>query len=147
MMGNTKHKILIIIYSCIDQAKTHYTRPSRRKIQKLLSQRHATNVGIRWISRCIKYLVDEEYISRQMRYVRYGAGQVLQIPSLFAFKLKGAGYLFSNQIRGAAKLLTAIRAFIKKNDKRWPAKEFEDVDTYRKLYNEDQTRVKDLRGL
>ena len=147
MLGNTKHKIIIIIYSCIDQAKTHYTRPSRRKIQELLSERHAKDVGLRWITRCIKYAVDEGFISRQMRYYHYDAGQILQLPSLFAFTLKGADYLFANQVRGAAVLLKSIRAFIKKKDNRWPAKEFTDRDTFRKLYPAEQARLKRLRGI
>ena len=147
MIGITKHQVLITILSCIDQAKTHYTRPSRNKIQELLSQHHAKEVGIRWITRCIKYLVDNQFLSRQVRYVHYDAGQILQLPSLFAFKLKGANYLFKNQVRGAAVLLKSIIAFMKKDDNRWPAKEFTDRDAYRKLWAADQERLKRLRGI
>jgi len=147
MIGITKHQILITINSCIDQAKTHYTKPSRNKIQDLLSQHHEKDVGIRWITRCIKYLVDNGFLSRQVRYVHYDAGQILQLPSLFAFKFKGANYLFKNQVLGATELLKSIIAFMKKDDNRWPAKEFTDRDAYRKLWAADQQRLKRLRRI
>lgn len=147
MINNTKHCVLITMFSCIDQEKTHYTRVSRKKILQLLEEHHGIVIGYRWLSRCLKHNLDKGYLSRQTRYVHDAANLIRQLPSLFAFKLQGARYLFSNRVHGAAALIKRIIAYIKKPDNRWPAKEFSDLDTFRKLYPAEQARLKRLRDI
>lgn len=141
-IGITAHQIMVTLFHCMGQGKSHYSRASRHRINALLSQFHHKDIGLRWQSRCIKKLIDLELITRQLRYRHDDSGLIRQIPSNFAFTLDGAAYLARNSITLAQDLVDAIKNWIKKKDRRWPSADFQDRDRFRKLYPAELKRLK-----
>jgi len=124
-MNNTKSALMITLFSCMSQGKKHYSRVSINKIQELLEKFHKIHVKRRWIFYCMRYLMDENLITKKKRYRNDADGLINQIPSLHSFTQKGMEYLFKKRVTGAWKVLKAIIKHAMNKDKRWPKK----VDT------------------
>lgn len=99
MVNNTAHSLMIILYSFVEQAKTHSAQISRHTFQNLLSKIHDTDVGIRWISKSLKTLEDTGYIRRERRYIHSDTPLRFEIPSVFSFTSKGMQYLVSMGVK------------------------------------------------
>ena len=121
-MNNTKAAIMITLFSCMGQGKNHYTRVSINKIQKLLEKFHKIHVKRRWIFYCMRYLMDENLITKKKRYLNNDDGLINQIPSLHSFTQEGMWYLFKKRVTGAARVLKAMIIWERNKDKRWPKK-------------------------
>ncbi len=122
-MNGTKASLMITLFSCMGQGNNHYTKVSVDSLQRLLKKHHETTVQRRWIFACIKNLLSSGLITRKSRYRQDENGLISQIPSMIAFTLKGAKYLFSKRITGAVRLLKNILRFVSGDDKRWPRPE------------------------
>ena len=122
-MNSTKAAIMITLFSCMGQGKNHYTRVSINKIQKLLEKFHKIHVKRRWIFYCMRYLMDENLITKKKRYLNNDDGLINQIPSLHSFTQKGMEYLSKMRVTGAYRVLKAIIKHAMNKDKRWPKKE------------------------
>jgi len=62
------------------------------------------------------------YITRKTRFRQEEQGLISQIPSLYAFTIKGIKLLVSRRVTGAAKLLKTMINFVTGKDQRWPKK-------------------------
>ena len=122
-MNSTKAAIMITLFSCMGQGKNHYTRVSINKIRELLEKFHKIHVKRRWIFRCMRYLMDENLITKTKRYLNNDDGLINQIPSLHGFTQKGMNYLFKKRVTGAWRVLKAMIKWEMNKDKRWPKKE------------------------
>ncbi len=114
---------MITLFSCMGQGKNHYTRVSINKIRELLEKFHKIHVKRRWIFRCMRYLMDENLITKTKRYLNNDDGLINQIPSLHSFTQKGMEYLSKMRVTGAYRVLKAIIKHAMSEDKRWPKKE------------------------
>lgn len=121
-MNNTKLSILITLFICSGQGKTHYTLVRINKIIELLEKMHKTVVRRRWVFQCIRDLIDAGLLSRKSRHYHRSDGTIQQISSIIAISLKGAKLLISKRVSGAFLLLKNILAWLKNKDKRFPAK-------------------------
>jgi hypothetical protein len=121
-MNNTKAAIMITLFSCMGQGKKHYSRVSINKIQELLGKFHKIHVKRRWIFYCMRYLMDENLITKKMRWRNDDGGRINQIPSLHSFTEDGMRYLFFKRVTGAARVLKAMIKWATNKDKRWPKK-------------------------
>jgi hypothetical protein len=70
----------------------------------------------------MRYLMDENLITKKMRYRNDENGLINQIPSLHSFTLAGMKYLVAKRVTGAWKLLKAMAKYAMSKDKRWPKK-------------------------
>jgi len=122
-MNNSKSAIMITLFSCMSQGKKHYSRVSIDKIQKLLAKFHKIHVKRRWIFYCMRYLMDENLITKKMRYRNDESGLINQIPSLHSFTIAGMKYLVAKRVTGAWKALKVMIKYALNKDKRWPKKE------------------------
>ena len=121
-MNNTKSAIMITLFACMCQGKTHYSRVSINKIQELLGKFHKIHVKRRWIFYCMRYLMDESLVTKKKRYRNDDDGLINQIPSLHSFTISGMKYLVSKHVTGAWKMLKIMMKYIMNKDKRWPKK-------------------------
>jgi len=121
-MNNTKLSILITLFSCSSQGRTHYTLVRINKIIELLEKMHKTKVCRRWVFQCIRDMIDAGLLSRKSRYKHRSDGTIEQLSSIIAISLKGAKLLISKRVSGAFLLLKNILAWIKNKDKRFPSK-------------------------
>jgi len=119
-MNNAKSAIMITLFSCMGQGKKHYSRVSIDKIQGLLAKFHKIHVKRRWIFYCMRYLLDEDLITRKSRYRNDDDGLINQIPSLHSFTITGMKYLVSKRVSGALKVLKAMVKYMLGKDGRWP---------------------------
>jgi len=119
-VNNAKSAIMITLFSCMSQGKNHYTRVSINKIQELLEKFHKIHVKRRWIFYCMRYLMDENLITKKKRYRNDDDGLINQIPSLHSFTIAGMKYLVSKSVTGAWKALKIMVKYIMSKDKRWP---------------------------
>ena len=122
-MNNAKSAIMITLFSCMSQDKKHYSRVSIDKIQKLLAKFHKIHVKRRWIFYCMRYLMDENLITKKKRYRNDESGLINQIPSLHSFTVAGMKYLVAKRVTGAWKVLKVMIKYVLNKDKRWPKKE------------------------
>lgn len=122
-MNNAKSAIMITLFSCMSQGRKHYSRVSIDKIQKLLAKFHKIHVKRRWIFYCMRYLLDENLVTRKSRYRNDESGLVNQIPSLHSFTIAGMKYLVTKRVTGAWKALKVMIKYVLNKDKRWPKKE------------------------
>lgn len=121
-MNNTKLSILITLFTCSGQGKTHYSLVSIGKIIELLKKIHKITVNRRWVFQCIRDIIDAGLLSRQSRYKHKSDGTINQLSSITAITIKGAKLLVSKRISGAFLLLKSIVAWVKNKDGRFPAK-------------------------
>jgi len=119
-VNNAKSAIMITLFSCMGQGKNHYTRVSINKIQELLAKFHKIHVKRRWIFYCMRYLMDENLITKKKRFRNDDDGLINQIPSLHSFTIAGMKYLVAKRVTGAWKLLKAMIKHAINKDKRWP---------------------------
>jgi len=119
-VNNTKAAIMITLFSCMSQGENHYSRVSINKIQELLAKFHKIHVKRRWIFYCMRYLMDENLITKKKRYRNDDDGLINQIPSLHSFTIAGMKYLVARRVTGAWKLLKAMIKHAMNKDKRWP---------------------------
>ena len=119
-MNNTKSAIMITLFACMSQGKKHYTRVSIDKIQELLERFHKIHVKRRWIFYCVRFLMDEDLVTKKKRYLNDDNGLINQIPSLHSFTISGMKYLVSKHVNGALKALKCMMNYIMNKDKRWP---------------------------
>jgi len=119
-VNNAKSAIMITLFSCMSQGKKHYSRVSINKIQDLLEKFHKIHVKRRWIFYCMKYLMDENLITKKKRYRNNDDGLINQIPSLHSFTIAGMKYLVARRVTGAWKVLKTMVKYIMNKDKRWP---------------------------
>ena len=122
-MNSAKSAIMITLFACMSQGKKHYTRVSIDKIQELLEKFHKIHVKRRWIFYCMRYLMDENLITKTKRYLNNDDGLINQIPSLHSFTQEGMDYLFKKRVTGAWRVLKAMIKWEMNKDKRWPKKE------------------------
>jgi len=122
-VNNAKSAIMITLFSCMSQGKNHYSRVSINKIQELLGKFHKIHVKRRWIFYCMRYLMDENLITKKKRYRNDDDGLINQIPSLHSFTQKGMDYLSKKRVTGAWRVLKAMIKHAMNKDKRWPKKE------------------------
>ena len=122
-MNSAKSAIMITLFACMSQGKKHYTRVSIDKIQELLEKFHKIHVKRRWIFYCMRYLMDENLITKTKRYLNNDDGLINQIPSLHGFTQEGMRYLFRKRVTGAGRVLKAMIKWAMNKDKRWPKKE------------------------
>ena len=122
-MNATKSAIMITLFACMSQGKNHYSRVSIDTIKRLLEKYHKIHVKRRWIFYCMKYLLDENLVTRKSRYGNDENGQIDQRPSLHSFTITGMKYLVAKKVVGAFKVLKAMVKHILSKDKRWPKKE------------------------
>jgi len=122
-VNNAKSAIMITLFSCMGQGKKHYSRVSIDKIQRLLAKFHKIHVKRRWIFYCMRYLLDEDLITRKSRYRNDDDGLINQIPSLHSFTVAGMKYLVTKRVVGAWKVLKVMIKYALNKDKRWPKKE------------------------
>lgn len=120
-MHNTKHAILITLNAISVKGKKHYTQPSINTILKLLKRFHKIEIKRCWAFRCMTCLENEGYITRQIRHVFPPGPEIRQIPSLWAFTIKGAEYLVANRVEGAREMLDNMIAWQKQKKGTWPA--------------------------
>lgn len=109
MKSMTRHYIMLTLYQFTNQEKTHRASPPLTRIQTLLHQSHGITIGLRWLSRCIKDLVDDGYITRDVRYVRHAGNLILQNPCRYSCTLKGFTYLAKYLVIGARKRRDKMR--------------------------------------
>lgn len=119
-MNNTKAAIMITLFSCMSQGEKHYSRVSINKIQALLEKFHKIHVKRRWIFYCMRYLMDENLITKKKRYRNDDGGLISQIPSLHSFTITGMKYLVARRVTGAWKVLKTMVKYVMNKDKRWP---------------------------
>lgn len=119
-MNSTKAAIMITLFSCMSQGEKHYSRVSINKIQGLLEKFHKIHVKRRWIFYCMRYLMDENLITKKKRYRNDDGGLISQIPSLHSFTITGMKYLVARRVTGAWKVLKIMVKYIINKDKRWP---------------------------
>jgi hypothetical protein len=120
LMNNCKMSLLITLFKVIVNTKNHYAAPSVNSILGLLEKHHHVEVRRRWLFQCLRDLEDAGYITRRIRRVKQGDGAILQVPSLWAFSLKGAQYLFKKCVAGAGDLMHKMLTWLNKGDSRWP---------------------------
>jgi len=119
-MKNTKSALLVTIFACMGYGKKHYTKASVYSMMELLKNLHKIDIKRRWIFACLKYFEDEGLIKRKKRYIRQPDGKIEQISSLITFTLKGAKQLYRMGVSGANKLLSSIKSWLKRKDRKFP---------------------------
>jgi len=68
----------------------------------------------------MRYLMDENLITKKKRYRNDESGLINQIPSLHSFTVAGMKYLVTKRVTGAWKALKIMVKHIMNKDKRWP---------------------------
>lgn len=120
-LNNTKFALFVAIHRIAIKGGKHYAQPSIDSLLKLLSARHTTQVQRRWAFQCLHDLEAAGYITRKERFIHDPDGQWKQITSLITITLRGAHFLFSKGVAGAAALVKSILTWLKSGDKRWPS--------------------------
>ena len=121
-IGETKQACLITWLSCMDLKGNLYTKVSVDKTRELLAKKHNKPIERRWCFQCTADLIGAGLITRQPRHPRMSDGTVRQISSMIAFTLKGANYLISKGVEKAILIRKQILAWMKNQDKRFPAR-------------------------
>jgi len=119
-MNNCKAAILITCHRILVKGKKHYATPNINTIIELLIARHRTQIKRRWLFQCLHDIEKLGYISRHKRFVKNDQGLWEQIPSMISITLKGARWLYSKGIEGAAALVKKILNWCHRDDKRFP---------------------------
>ena len=120
-MGNTKISLLISLLACAGKKESPYTKASVNKLLKLLEKIHKIKIGRRWLFQCLADLIDAGLITRRPRHKHESDGTIRQLSSLVAFTLRGARFLVAKRVGGSLLLLKSILAWMKNQDKRFPA--------------------------
>jgi len=119
-MNASCYAIAITLFSSMGQGQSHYTKSSIDTLRKNLSKYHKINIKRRWTFQCLKNMIEAGYIKRKTRFRHKYLGNISQIPSLYAFTVKGIKLLVTRRVTGAAKLLKNMINYISGKDKRWP---------------------------
>ena len=146
-MNSTKNAIMITIFSSTGHGEKNYTRSSIDKVSENLAKYHKIHVKRRWIFYCLADLLERKLLTRKSRYCKDENGLISQIPSLFAFTIKGIKYLVSKRVIGAWKLLKTMIAWLKKGDKRWPAKSDVSDGSYWPEAKDEKEKLRALLGI
>jgi hypothetical protein len=119
-MNNTHFAIFITLHRILVKGQKHYAVPSIASLLELLASRHRLTIGRRWLFQCLHDLEAAGFISRHRRFTRNHDLNWKQIPSMISVTLKGARYLFSKGIEGAAALVKKMLNWCRGPDKRFP---------------------------
>jgi len=129
MLNDAKSSIMVTMFFSMGQGENHYTVTSMDKLLLNLEKFHDIKIGRRWTFQCTRDMEDAGYIRRHTRYRHNDEGLIAQIPSMFTFTLKGVAWLAKKGVKGARKLHRSMMHYLKKNDKRFPARvDFEGGD-------------------
>ena len=143
-MGNTKTSLLITLFSCMRISKSAYTKASVNKLRELLEKRHDKKIERRWTFYCLAAFEAAGLITRRVRIINNPDGTVRQLSSIIAFTIKGAKYLIANKVEGSILLLKQILAWMKNQDKRFPARRETAHPPTLDKDTTDQRRLEDL---
>jgi len=119
-MNASCYTIAITLFSSMGQGQTHYTKTSIKTLIENLEKYHQIKIHRRWTFQCLKNMLESGYITRRSRYKQGDGGIISQIPSLYAFTVKGIKLLARRRVTGAAKLLKTMMNYISGRDQRWP---------------------------
>lgn len=133
---------MLTLVKCTPKKGKRYTKVSRRKLLELLDKYQHRKIKLRWLSQCIKDLVDIGFINRHHRYIHDPAGLITQLPSWISFTKDGVQYLVDNLVEGARNWLKSIQTWIYGNNNNHPPKEDKDKHRFRDAYPAEQARQK-----
>lgn len=146
-MNNTKSSLMITVFFSTSQGKKHYTVSSVSAIQENLSKFHKINIQRRWIFYCLAWLIEGGYIRRKARYRQEYNGLISQIPSMITFTLRGVVWLVSKGVSGAKKVYKSMQKFLKKNERRFPARTDFDDGSYWPADPDQRSALEGLLGI
>ena len=147
MLNATKSSIVVTLFFSMSQGKNHYSVTSIKSLLGNLVKFHDIDIKRRWCFECLRWLIDEGYIRRKYRYVNNFDGLITQIPSMVWFTLKGVVWLSKKGVTGAKKLYKSMVKYLKKGDKRSPAKKDFDDGSYKPADPDDRARLNGLLGV
>ena len=120
-MGNTKTSLLITLFSCMGLKVSSYTKASVNKLRELLDKYHDKKIERRWTFYCLADFEEAGLITRQVRIINNSDGTVRQLSSMIAFTIKGLKLLISMKVADSILALKNKIAWLKNQDKRFPA--------------------------
>ena len=122
-MNSAKASLMITLFAILSKSDKHYICPAMNTVINLLDNFHGLSIKRRWLFQCMRYLLDERYITKKKRYQRMSDGQVYQIPSMISITMKGLKFLVQKKVIGAQQLLIRMLNWMKKKDDRFPKEE------------------------
>lgn len=147
MVTNTKPSLMTTLFFCMGQGKSHYSTAAVNTILNLLNKFHQIHVKRRWLFQCLKDFTDDGLIKRTTRYRHYGDGQIVQIPSMIVFRLKGIVQLSRMGIKGAKEIYRKMVTHINGPDKRAPHQDDLDDGSWKPANPEERKRMTGLLGI
>lgn len=143
-MLNTKTSLIITLFFCMGQGKSHYSTAAINTILELLKKFHKIEIKRRWLFQCLKDITDTGLIKRDTRYRQDNNGQISQIPSMIFFKLKGIVWLVNMGVKGAKDIYKKMVTHIRGKDKRSPKQEDFDDGSYKPADPDEKARLDGL---
>jgi len=142
-----KASIMITLFYSMSQGKNHTSYSSIDAIQKNLKKHHKIDIKRRWIFYCLRWIIDNGYMSRESRYIHDDNGTITQIPSMLSFTLKGVIWLLKRGVSKAKRLYKNIMTWLGKKDKRFPRKENFDDGSWHPADPEVRAGLEKLLGI
>ena len=146
-MLNTKPALMITVFYCIGQGKSHYTVAAVDTFLKLLKDHHNIRIRRRWMFQCLRDLLDQGYLKRRPRHLNDGNGLVTQIPSMISFTLKGVAWLVKMGVDGARAIHKSMLSYLNKGDNRFPSGDDYDDGSWRPSDPKERKRLEGLLGI
>jgi len=122
-MTNTRTALMVTMFACMGFGHKHYTQARIDTILNLLKSKHGIEVKRRWLFNILKNFEDNGFITRKKRWKNEEGGAINELPSLYAFTIKGAKQLYQLGIKGSKRLLDSLLNWFMKEDKRFPEPE------------------------
>ena len=119
-LNATKHALFITIFRIFVKGNKHYITPSRTKVLELLAKRYNIDIKVRWLSECVRALIERGYIKRKRRWKHLDFNAIQSIPSMIALTPSGVSYLNMLGFPGASDLWKRTLTWLKKGDGRFP---------------------------
>lgn len=116
----TKLACLIALLKILVKGKKHYCQPRPNTLIELLEKYHKIYIQRRWFFQCMRDLEDQGLICRKRRWIHTDDNTVYSESSLWFFTIRGAQFLKSKAISGAADLLKRMLEWLHRDDSRQP---------------------------
>ena len=119
-LNASKHACLVTLFKILVKGNHHYITPSRTSVLQLLERRYHISIKTRWLSECVRSLVNRGYIKRKRRWKHLETREIFSIPSMIVLTPSGVNYLNMMGITGSSELWKRTLDWLKKGDGRFP---------------------------
>lgn len=109
-MESTPRLVLAIVEDLIRQDKSNRTIISLDSLVLLIAEKKFTSISRRWLSRYLRYLIDEGYLTRRSRRVFNDKGQIKSLPSVIKLGPYGFDPMAGKHLRPGPKMRRALRS-------------------------------------